>query len=263
MKGQAISPPHNYPVLKQESGIDWPGSVLGDWTCQSPALPGRASPCKLDTQRIYEMCVEGLGFLLQPWDLPVRPRHRLVSPGAALCGWALGRSPVGSSRDGCSGRRRGRLGDPTPSDPTPPRPRTHVAPPAVWSRGSGSDRSSHIHGASVAEPRTGLQRQRQHRAPPRPAQVSRGAAPRPPTAPCRPPGRAPRMRRSWGRSERRKVPSRLPRFKMFRVLEGDHQFHRKAGEGLADEGARSLRVMTPQSSRQRARHLSGAFAWNQ
>lgn len=85
VKGQAISPPHNYPVLKQESGIDWPGSALGDWTCQSRALPGRASPCKLDTPRIYEMCAKGL---------------QRFSSGCRVCQGSLGRSPSRRARGG-------------------------------------------------------------------------------------------------------------------------------------------------------------------
>lgn len=29
MKGHLLSPPHNYPALKQESAIDWPSLGLG------------------------------------------------------------------------------------------------------------------------------------------------------------------------------------------------------------------------------------------
>lgn len=31
MKGHLLSPPHNYPALKQESAIDWPSPGLGGW----------------------------------------------------------------------------------------------------------------------------------------------------------------------------------------------------------------------------------------
>lgn len=120
MKGQAISPPHNYPALKQESGIDCPGSVRGDWAGRSPALPGRASPPELHTRRIYEMCAKGPAFSCSRGIC----RGSLVPPGVGrrgLCGRVLGRSPVGPADGSCSRRCRGRAGHPTPSDQTPPR----------------------------------------------------------------------------------------------------------------------------------------------
>lgn len=81
VKGQAISPPHNYPVLKQESGIDWPGPGLCDWTCQHPALAGWAPGCKLHSEGLLGAC-EACCFL--PWlqNLPVKSRQVLASPGA-------------------------------------------------------------------------------------------------------------------------------------------------------------------------------------
>lgn len=113
VKGQAISPPHNYPVLKQESGIDWPGSGLGDWTCQSLALPGWASPCKRHGPRIYEMCAKGLRLFSSRWRICRRDLG-----GAPGCG------AVGSVRSSEGGQwavlLSGQLGAPTLSNPAPP-----------------------------------------------------------------------------------------------------------------------------------------------
>lgn len=247
MKGQAISPPHNYPVLKQESGIDWPGSVLGDWTCQSLALPGRASPCKLDTQRIYEMCAKGLGFLPQSWDLPVKPRHHLVLPGVGrrgACGWVLGRSPVGSADGRCSWRRRGDWVAPPLVIRHPPDPRSTSLPLRSGARAVVLIVPCKFAGLPGAEPRNGVPAAAGAApSPPSSAETSRGTAPRHP----RQRGADllavhSRCQRSSGRSERWKVPSCLSRSETCSVLGGEHQSHRNPGECLEHESVWSLRV---------------------
>lgn len=103
VKGQAISPPHNYPVLKQESGIDWPGSLLCDWTCRAVAWLGRALLVN-STHGPCIGCAEGLLFsppvvhcageawatpLLAPvwgggfWGVPPSEVRRSIPPTAA------------------------------------------------------------------------------------------------------------------------------------------------------------------------------------
>lgn len=141
VKGQAISPPHNYPALKQESGIDCPGSVRGDWAGRSPALPGRASPPELHTRRIYEMCAKGPAFSCSRGICRGSLVPRARGGGACAAGCSAGRQWAPPTAAALGGAEAERVTPPL-AIRHPPEPQTCVTVPAVWSRGGGSHRSS-------------------------------------------------------------------------------------------------------------------------
>lgn len=101
MKGQAVSPLMITQFLKQESGIDWPGSLLCDWTCRAVAWLGRALLVN-SAHGLCISCAEGLlfsppvvGCAGEAWATPVLAPVR----GGGVLGGSTRRSlRVGSPR---------------------------------------------------------------------------------------------------------------------------------------------------------------------
>lgn len=110
MKGQAISPPHNYPVLKQESGIDWPGSVLCDWTAGALPWLGWARPLGEPTAA---GCTRGPA--LSP------PRAAFAGDVHAAPGPARGRTPDSGAARLSEGPAEGGWSEASTSSRKPPR----------------------------------------------------------------------------------------------------------------------------------------------